>query len=84
MPVLVNGGCDVLRGHCRRSNAGLYYYDYDEFAASLALLLSQPGLRRQMGRQGQEYVRGNYAWEVVEAHLVRWLSLLAAQAKPGN
>ena len=26
VPVLVNGGCDVTRGHCQRSNGGLYYY----------------------------------------------------------
>lgn len=25
VPVLVNGQCDVLRGHCTKSNGGLYY-----------------------------------------------------------
>jgi len=85
VPVLVNGQCDVLRGHCRRSNAGLYYYDYDEFAASLGLLLSRPDLRREMGRQGQAYVQQNYDWAVVEEQLVEWLNWVAQRvAESGN
>ena len=31
-PVLANGRCDVLRGQCVRSNAGLYYETFEEFA----------------------------------------------------
>ena len=31
-PVLANGRCDVLKGQCIRSNAGLYYESYEEFA----------------------------------------------------
>jgi len=37
-PVLVNAKCEVLRGHCKRAQAGLYYATYDEFRESLALL----------------------------------------------
>ena len=78
VPVLVNGRCDVARGHCRRSNGGLYYHSYEEFAAALSLLLSRPELRAQLGRQGQAYVQQNYAWEVVEQRFVDWLSRVAA------
>jgi glycosyltransferase involved in cell wall biosynthesis len=80
VPVLVNGGCNVTRGHCRRSNGGLYYHDYDEFASALTLLLSHPELRRQLGRQGQVYVQQNYAWEVVEQRFVDWLTWVASWA----
>jgi glycosyltransferase involved in cell wall biosynthesis len=80
VPVLVNGGCDVTLGHCRRSNGGLYYHDYDEFASALTLLLSNPELRRQLGRQGQVYVQQNYAWEVVEQRFVDWLTWVAGWA----
>ena len=31
-PVLANGKCDVLRGQCIRSSAGLYYESYAEFS----------------------------------------------------
>jgi glycosyltransferase involved in cell wall biosynthesis len=74
VPVLVNGRCDVARGHCRRSNGGLYYHNYEEFATALALLLTQQGLRQHLGRQGQCYVQDNYAWEIVESRFVEWIA----------
>ena len=78
VPVLVNGQCDVLVGHCKRSNGGFYYYGYDEFAAALSFLLNCPELRRQLGQQGQEYVRQNYDWTQVERRLVDWLSWIVS------
>lgn len=78
VPVVVNGGCDVTRGHCQRSNGGLYYHDYDEFASALTLLLSNSELQRQLGQQGQHYVQQNYAWEVVEQRFVDWLTWVAS------
>lgn len=85
VPVLVNGRCDVLRGHCRRGNGGLYYYNYDEFAAALSLLLARPGLRRNLGRHGQMYVQQNYAWDILEKRFVDWLNWVAGQiAKSGD
>lgn len=77
IPILVNGHCDVLRGHCRRSNGGLYYYGYDEFAAALDLLLAREALRRQLGQCGMAYIRRHYAWDVVEKRYVDWLTWVA-------
>ena len=34
-PVLANGKCDVLKGQCIRSNAGLYYETLPEFVETL-------------------------------------------------
>ena len=34
-PVLANGKCDVLKGQCIRSNAGLYYENAPEFVETL-------------------------------------------------
>jgi glycosyltransferase involved in cell wall biosynthesis len=64
-PVLCNGTSPVLRGHCVRSNAGLYYMGYPEFEMSLELLLARPRLRRELGRRGRRYVRANYSWDRV-------------------
>jgi len=64
-PVLVNARSDVLVEHCLRSNAGLYYANADEFNECLRLLVSDGRLRAAMGRNGREYVRRNYRWDVV-------------------
>jgi glycosyltransferase involved in cell wall biosynthesis len=61
-PVLVNGRCDVTVEHCRRSNGGLYFTNYDEFAATIDFLLQRDSLARRMGQNGREYVLANYQW----------------------
>jgi glycosyltransferase involved in cell wall biosynthesis len=65
-PVLANGECAVLRGQCLRSNGGLPYRKYAEFAPALRLLLARPDLREALGGAGREYVGREYAWDVVE------------------
>jgi glycosyltransferase involved in cell wall biosynthesis len=65
-PVLANGMCDVLKGQCLRSNAGLFYRNYPEFRETLQLLLSSSKLRETMGKSGKKYFKDNYAWEVIE------------------
>lgn len=64
-PVLCNARAEVLVEHCRQSNAGLYYADRDEFVEALQLLFADRRLRRQMGRNGREYVKRNYRWDVI-------------------
>ena len=64
-PVLVNARSEVLVDHCRQSNAGLYYASRDEFVECLKLLMSDERLRVDMGRNGREYVRRNYRWDIV-------------------
>lgn len=66
-PMLVNGRCDVLKYQCRRSNGGLYYHTYDEFEIALQRLLESADLRRQLGRQGHQYVAAHYGWNVITA-----------------
>lgn len=73
-PVLANARCDVLRGQCQRSNAGLYYSSYEEFREALALLEADPGLRGALGANGRRYFDAHYGWSVVEG---KYLSLLA-------
>jgi glycosyltransferase involved in cell wall biosynthesis len=64
-PILANGRSPVLVEHCVRSNGGLYYADGDEFVDALKLLVSDDRLRAAMGRNGREYVRKTYRWDVV-------------------
>src|SRR5207237_5140057 len=64
-PVLVNARSAVLVEHCLRSNAGLFYADGDEFVEALKLLVGDERLRAGMGRNGRDYVRRGYRWDVV-------------------
>jgi glycosyltransferase involved in cell wall biosynthesis len=65
-PVLANGRCDVLKGQCIRSNAGLYYESYEEFAETLYSLESNGPLHARLGRNGRDYFTRHYAWPVIE------------------
>ena len=65
-PVLANGRCDVLKGQCIRSNAGLYYESYEEFAETLYSLESNGPLHARLGVNGRDYFTRNYAWPVIE------------------
>ena len=69
VPVLANARCKVLMGQCLRSNGGLFYHGYAEFAEGLRLLLGQPGLAEALGRQGRDYVEREYSWEAIDAKM---------------
>jgi glycosyltransferase involved in cell wall biosynthesis len=75
-PVLCNGRSDVLVDHCVKSNAGLFYTDRDEFIECAKLLLTDERLRRTMGRNGKEYVKRNYRWDVIMAKYERLIGAL--------
>jgi glycosyltransferase involved in cell wall biosynthesis len=77
-PVLVNGACDVLKGQCIRSNAGLYYDDYREFAATLHALERNRWLTGALGRNGRQYFRDHYDWPVIER---KYLDMFARLTK---
>ena len=64
-PILANARSAVLVEHCVRSNGGLYYADRDEFVEALKLLVGDERLRAALGRNGRDYVRRNYRWDVV-------------------
>lgn len=75
-PVLANGRCDVLRGQCIRSNAGLYYDTYEEFLEALYSLESNGPLNARLGRNGREFFTRNYAWPVIERKYLDMLERL--------
>ena len=64
-PILCNARAEVLVDHCLKSNAGLFYQDRDEFVECTKLLLADDRLRDRMGRNGKEYVKKNYRWDVI-------------------
>lgn len=64
-PVIMNGQCDVLKGHCIKSNAGLYYNNYFEFEGCLNYLLENEEVRKHMADNGVKYVEKYYRWDVI-------------------
>jgi glycosyltransferase involved in cell wall biosynthesis len=81
-PVLANGRCDVLKGQCIRSNAGLYYERYEEFAETLYSLESNGPLHARLGQNGREYFRRHYSWPVIERKYLDMLQQLTRAAGP--
>jgi len=64
-PLLVQGRTEPLRDHCLLGNCGLFYTNYEEFAAGLDLLLRDGRLRKAMAANGLEYIRSHYTWNIV-------------------
>lgn len=64
-PILVQEAADPLKDHCLRGQCGLFYSNYEEFEASLGLLLGNTRLRAALGENGFAYVQKNYAWPIV-------------------
>ncbi len=73
-PVLANARSEVLVDHCLKSNAGLFYADRHEFVECLNLLISDEPLRAALGRNGRDYVRHNYRWDVIMAKYERMIA----------
>lgn len=77
-PVLANGRCDVLRGQCVRSRAGLYYDNFEEFVETLSAIERHPQFRQALGANGREFFGRHYAWPVIERKYLDMLSRLDA------
>jgi len=75
-PVLCSARAAVLVDHCINSNAGLFYADRDEFVECAKVLLADDRLRERMGRNGREYVKRNYRWDVIMSKYDRLIGAL--------
>lgn len=65
IPVVVNGRCDVLKGHCIKSNGGLYYKNYFEFEACLNYLFSHKDIYEKMCLNAKKYVENYFDWDII-------------------
>jgi glycosyltransferase involved in cell wall biosynthesis len=81
-PVLANGRCDVLKGQCIRSNAGLYYESAAEFVETLTAIEKHRWLNASLGRNGRQFFRDNYDWPVIERKYLDMLTRLQNAAAP--
>jgi glycosyltransferase involved in cell wall biosynthesis len=83
-PVLANGRCDVLKGQCLRSNAGLFYESYAEFAETLYAISAGPGLSDSLGRNGRSYFKRHYAWPVIERKYLETFDRLGREPRDSH
>jgi hypothetical protein len=81
--VLANGRCDVLKGQCIRSAAGLYYERYEEFAETLYSLESNGPLHERLGRNGRDYFTRHYTWPVIERKYLEMFDRLKREEADG-
>ena len=78
-PVIANAASQVLIDHCRKANAGFYYRDFEEFEEIVGLLLSDRNLARDLGKNGQRYIKENYGWQKL---LSKYEHALRSSARP--
>jgi glycosyltransferase involved in cell wall biosynthesis len=75
-PVLANGKCEVLRGQCIRSKAGLYYDNQPEFIETLRTIVESRTLNAAFGANGRQFFQQHYAWPVIEGKYLDMLQRL--------
>jgi glycosyltransferase involved in cell wall biosynthesis len=83
-PVLANGRCDVLKGQCIRSNAGLYYDNFAEFVETLRAIDGNAALAAALGRNGREYFARHYSWPIIERKYLDMLDRLTRESASGQ
>jgi glycosyltransferase involved in cell wall biosynthesis len=81
-PALVQGRCEVLRGHAHRSGGAIPYTGFLEFEAAVDALVESPELADSLGRAGRAYVEREYDWDVVMDRYERVLNRVAALRRP--
>lgn len=59
-PVIVNGQCEVLKGHCVKSGGGIYYTKYDEFLSGMERISGNEYDR--LGKNALMYIEKHYTW----------------------
>lgn len=69
-PVIVNGECGVLKGHCERSGAGISYSDIVSFNKAMDISEKE---YEEMKLKSKEYIYNYYRWESV---IEEWKKLL--------
>ncbi|MDO5403154.1 MAG: glycosyltransferase [Eubacteriales bacterium] len=65
VPVMCNGKCHVLKGHCERSKAGETYTDYSEFENVMNKMTAAGYITEQLKANAVSYIKNNYTWDII-------------------
>jgi glycosyltransferase involved in cell wall biosynthesis len=64
-PVVVNRRCAATMEHCRRSQGGLWFFDYADFETVADRLLADRSLRERLVANGQAYTERAFNWSAI-------------------
>jgi glycosyltransferase involved in cell wall biosynthesis len=79
-PVLVNANSLVMKGHCQRSNGGLYYSDWESFTVCMDILLEESQFSKKMGHNGRLYVEANFSKDTIKSKLLGFIDTCYANS----
>ena len=65
VPALVNGECEVLKGHVVKGECGYYYNNQQEFVELTHKLLTSEDKNKVMRENAVKYIKENYTWDRV-------------------
>lgn len=71
-PVLVHADCAVTKDHCKKSNGGLFFRNYNEFEECINYYMSNPKVQDATAKNGKRYVEINYAWDEIVKKYARF------------
>ncbi|WMC91698.1 glycosyltransferase family 4 protein [Kineothrix sp. MB12-C1] len=63
VPVVVNGKCEVLRGHCERSDAGMWYNNYNEMEQIVSHIKNSENV--EMRIKARKYIGNCFQWNKI-------------------
>jgi len=63
VPVIVNGNCAVLKEHCQKSGAGLWFCIQKEFDNCLNQMMKKDETYETRSMRAKDYVERNYSWD---------------------
>lgn len=61
-PVLVNGACEVLKGHCIRSEAGIFY-EKEENGGNAMKQILRMAKEDEVSKKAVAYIEKHYQWD---------------------
>lgn len=69
VPAIVNGKCEVLKGHCERSGGGESYLNYEEFISGLNRIINIKC--KIYSKKSIQYISGCYTWNDI---IKKWIA----------
>lgn len=79
-PMLVNGHCNVMKEHCKKSDhAALAYFNKKDFIKKLYRMDSSETLRIEMGNKGYRYIKTNYVWDLIMRRMKNCIEYVSRQ-----